>query len=71
MTTFHSDPICGAVCAHDERTVWRLFWLGPGSDAIYIGGCMSEPPMISRADVLSGAETVGQFKAVAKGFFAS
>lgn len=41
-TTFHSDPITGAVCAHTEGSPFRLFWLGRGTTNVYIGGCMNE-----------------------------
>jgi len=68
-TKFHSDPITGGVCAHDDRTVWKLYWW-PGTDSARISGhCMADPGLATVADGLPPVDSVTGFKAMAINFF--
>ena len=64
----HKDPITGAICAHSDQSVWKLFWLGPGSETIYIGRCMSEVGMVTSAPGVGYVTTGAEFRLKAQAF---
>ena len=70
-TTFHTDPIVGAVCAHNDETPFRVFWLGRGTSASYIGRCMNERGHVGTARGLRLVDTAKQFKTMASEFYTS
>ena len=70
-TTFHTDPIVGAVCAHNNETPFRVFWLGRGTSASYIGRCMNEVGHITTARGLPLVESAKAFKAMVSEFYTS
>ncbi len=70
-TTFHADPIVGAICAHNDKTPFRVFWLGPGSSSSYVGRCMNEQGYMSAARGLPLIDDAKQFKTMTREFYDS
>ena len=70
-TTFHTDPIVGAVCAHNDETPFRVFWLGSGTSTSYVGRCMNEAGHYSVARGLDLVDTAEAFKTMASEFYTS